>query len=171
MTEPLVVTPTKCRLCNHIFPPDIFHSATLLATSPTAKAQQVQQLMAPLMKHLADAHSIPVSDLSRIDQNKNWTQFIELQVMNYRGLLLLDAFETSEPVFLEQRELARAAVHRRTRKNTVSDERLKERLAETFKHHYEPVYDSDLYDATLALLKSLRDVLEERTPHPVQVVK
>lgn len=170
--DPLVITPTKCRLCGKLFPPESLHQASILAATPEAKARQVQTIMAPLMKHLEQHHAHVAGSLATIDQNRNYTQFVELQVANYRGLLLLEAFETSEPVFLEQREIARVAIHRKTQKVTINDGRLRTRLTEVFYDDKGRIRnDSGFFLDLLGVLKELRDKLEERTPHSVSAIK
>jgi len=168
-TEPLILTPTKCKLCGYVFPVEMFHQATVLGLTPEAKVGQIMKAVEPLKEHLAKFHNHPVRDWKRIDRDKSLVALVEMQVDQYRGWLLLDAFETSEPVFLEQREMARAAIHRKTARAHVSDERLKERLEQVWKDCVLAV-DREPFDGCLALLKQLRNALEERTPHPINAV-
>ncbi len=165
-TEARVVTPTICRLCGKQFPSNPLHSAVLLNANPQAKIQQMQALLSPLMKHLQQKHA----------HQLQWTTMLGGE---YAGLLALNFFQCSEPAIEEQRDFTRWKVHQQTRRAVVNDERIVERLRQSYinamvKSHLTPPPDDQQQDAAdkfmetplaaavIETMQAMRDVLEER---------
>jgi hypothetical protein len=161
-TQPLITTPTKCKLCGHIFPVDSLRDAVILGASPQAKLQQIDALMKPLMKHLQKAHP------DAIEQS----QFAGATFAGYLTMINLDIdAETQKKLGMD---LTRWKIRQMmTRQETrVSDERLEERLTAVLDKHVSTgvgsVFDKrstvhpELRNDLMLLLKQLRDAIEER---------
>lgn len=164
MDVPQVVTPTICRLCGKEFPSNPLHSAVLLNANPQAKIQQMQALLSPLMKHLQQKHSPQLQ----------WTTMLGGE---YAGLLAMNFFQCS--AIEEQRDFTRWKVHQQTRRAVVNDERIIERLRQSYinamvKSYSTPPPDDQQQDAAdkfmetplaaaiVETMRAMRDVLEER---------
>lgn len=166
MTGAKILTPTKCRLCGYVFPPELFQSATLLLDNPQAKAQQVQQAMMPLVEHLSKFHNeglalSPGAGRTTVSQNKSYMSMIELQAATYRGLLVMMAFDVSDELIDKQRDYLRWQIHQQTMRARVSDERIRERAIS-----FCNTADFSSIDDLVKLLTEMRDSLEERDRYP-----
>ena len=125
--------------------------------------------MLKLVKHLQDEHNYPVpgNNPEKLDKNRSYEQYIEFQVAHLRGLMRMEAFESDDALFNEQKEFNRAAIFRKMQKVHVTDQRLEERLQEVWESTQDEML---LHRHVLNLLKELRDKLEERTTHVVNQV-
>ena len=157
-TAPLIATPTKCKLCNHIFPSDSLRDAVILGASPQAKLQQIDALMKPLMKHLQKAHPEAVEQ----------AQFAGA---TFAGYLTMCNFEIDEETRLKLgADLTRWKIRQMmTREETrISDERLESQLLPIIAKFTmcNVVRMNDQYgefqNELMGLLKRLRDATEER---------
>lgn len=159
--ETLIATPTKCKLCERVFPSDFLRDAVILGANPQAKLQQVDALMKPLLKHLQKHHP------EAIEQ----AQFAG---STFAGYLMVNNFEIDEETRAKLgSDLTRWKIRQMmTRQETrISDERLDERLTAVLdqvsigtveRGGVVALIRSQLHDELLTLLKQLRDALEER---------
>lgn len=153
----LIIQPTRCRLCNHIFNSDLLGTAAIVGSNPHAKLQQVDALMKPLMKHLQSKHPDAI-------QNAQMSGAEFAGYLMVTGCFELDA-ATHEKLGAD---FTRWNVHKlTTRQGSVpSDERILERVDELFAN------DPLAAKKVAGLLVEMRDSITEKdryqTRQPVQ---
>jgi hypothetical protein len=153
----LVSTPTKCKLCNHVFKTDLLGSAAIIGASKEAKMQQVAALTKPLMKHLQKHHP----------EHIQRAQISGMELAGY--LTVTGAFEMDEHIRQTiGTDFTRWHVHRLTRnlESHPTDGRIKERVGALFANAHPP--NPSLSAAVVVLLCEMRDAIEEvgRYPEP-----
>lgn len=180
MDADLIMRPTKCRICNFAFPGNPMQSARLLVENPQAKSRQLAAILSPLMKHLQKKHPQEL-------------QTAQLFGSEYAGMVSIEYFQIDDPIVREMIDKTRWITHAKTRRYTVSDQRIEERLELAFlntvlREAKQPevrqahecdiqirgkaraFLDSSLGNAILRTMRHMRDVLEERNSehaHPV----
>ena len=152
-TKSLIVTPTKCKLCGHLFRDSILHSAAIVGSTPQAQLDQVQAIVKPLMDHLQKKHS---------------NHIVQAQFMGgqFAGWLTVDsAFEMDDDT---KKKLGHDFTRWKIRQIMtppdlrVSDERLEERLRGQLTQMIGNEDDGEMVKLILPLLIELRNHIEER---------
>ena len=145
----LVHTPTKCKLCGHIFGSDLLGSAAIVGSNPQAKLRQVEAMVKPLTKHLEKVHPDVIAQA-------------QMTGMEFAGYLMLAKAYAMDDATKEKigLDFTRWNVHRLTRRLEAhpSDERIRERVQEIFPD--DPYTTSQ--NAVVKLLCEMRDAIEEK---------
>lgn len=161
----LISTPTKCKICGHVFNSDLLREAAVLGGNPQAKLQQVAAMTKPLMKHLEKSHPDVI-------------QQAQMTGGQFAGYLTLLAFECDEDVSIKLgSDYTRWQVHKLTARQAAipSDERIRERVKEAMRRantdddldDTEPNEDST-FKHMVALLCDLRDSITEKDRYSPQ---
>jgi len=173
--EAKAARPFMCKLCGKTFPTDLLKTATLIGANPQAKLQQINAILAAPMKHLQKAHGYELS----------WAQVMGGE---YAGLLAMNFFQCDAEIVEQQRDYARWKIHTLTTRVAITDERITERIYQTYFEYWktgrnvvnanpaEPELNieqratvateewmkSPLALAILETMKTMRDVLQEK---------
>lgn len=159
-TEPkLISTPTKCKICGHVFNSDILREAAVLGGNPQAKLQQVAAMTKPLMKHLEKYHPDVI-------------QQAQMTGGQFAGYLTLLAFECDEDVSIKLgSDYTRWQVHKLTaRQGSIpSDERIAERVqAELVGSETTQTERRKIEAVVISLLCEMRDSITEKDRYSPQ---
>ena len=152
MNPTLVHTPTKCKLCGHIFGSDLLGSAAIVGSNPQAKLRQVEAMVKPLTKHLEKVHPDVIAQA-------------QMTGMEFAGYLMLAKAYAMDDATKEKigLDFTRWNVHRLTRRLEAhpSDERIAERVATLFAANNDRTLLNIEIEVT-ALLCEMRDAIEEK---------
>jgi hypothetical protein len=151
VSENLVSTPTKCKICGFTFATDLLGSASIVGGNPEAKLQQVAAMMGPLMKHLEKKHP-------------EHLQQAQMTAGAFAGYLTTLAFECDEATRQRMgQDFTRWQIHRITANKEAhpADERIKERVRALLPDDHQKTVP-EIREAFTALLIEMRDAIEEK---------
>jgi hypothetical protein len=143
-----ISTPTKCRLCGKTFSHDLLATAAVLGSNPQIKAQQIQALVAPFIKHIEKDHPQHI-------------QMVAVTSAEIQGYLMMSIFDMDDQI---AEKLNRDFVRWKIRQwmtpphARVTDERIKERLNAVPWESISPSEELILFN----IIREMRDAIEER---------
>jgi len=156
----LIHQPTKCTLCGHVFQSDFLRDAAVIGGNPDAKLQQVAALMRPLMQHIKKQHPEAIQKSQQAGgEFAGW-------------LLVAMCFEMDAPTAEKLgADFTRWKIHNLTQRKEAhpSDERIRERVAQTLPPSQRALMETDLPEIQIAMVKLLcemRDAIEEKNRYP-----
>jgi hypothetical protein len=111
--------------------------------------QQVVEYVTKLIQHVQEKHP-PLGNRTLASTQE------------FMGYLFTDYFKVNDPSVIQMREVIRAQLHKATRKNSITDAEIKDRLSRL------PI-DGELFEKLEGLLQDMRDVLLEEGRYAPQL--
>ena len=143
-----ISTPTRCKLCGKTFSHDLLATAAIVGSNPQIKAQQIQALVSPFIKHIEKEHPQHI-------------QMVAVTSAEIQGYLMMSIFDMDDQI---AEKLNRDFVRWKVRQwmtpphARITDERIRERLDSL---QWAAGLES-LHDGVEALIRVMRDAIEER---------